>query len=266
MVAAHPGVMTPQTVAKMGASIDRLSEGRFAVNVVNGWWPAEMNLFGNGSWIEDPDERSARMGEFIRVLRGLWTQESLSFKGHYFETENGQLPIRPRNADGPRIYAASRAPSGKELVAETCDVWFAEYAPDYRLYAQNLEAIRRDVEDMRDRAARYGRTLDYGLSGHVTCADTMEQALERAHELEAYGQRDRIALVAAKALGAGFVGTPELIASRIDDYSRAGINVLMLRFHPMEEGLDTFIETVMPLLRRNVELVSRPMREPALAI
>ncbi|MFX9672901.1 LLM class flavin-dependent oxidoreductase, partial [Acinetobacter baumannii] len=34
MVAAHPGIMTPQVVAKMGASLDRISGGRLAVNIV----------------------------------------------------------------------------------------------------------------------------------------------------------------------------------------------------------------------------------------
>src|SRR5262249_7487153 len=37
MVAVHPGINTPQMVAKMGASLDRISGGRFSVNVVNGW-------------------------------------------------------------------------------------------------------------------------------------------------------------------------------------------------------------------------------------
>ena len=36
MVAVHPGMVTPQVVAKMGASLDRISGGRFAVNIVNG--------------------------------------------------------------------------------------------------------------------------------------------------------------------------------------------------------------------------------------
>lgn len=256
MVAAHPGIFTPQTVAKMGASLDRLSGGRAAVNVVNGWWPDEMNLFGNGSWIEESNKRSLRMGEFIRVLRGMWLEESFSFFGVHYQVDNGRLPVRPRRPGGPRIYAASRALAGKELVAETCDVWFAEYAPDYRLYEQNLAAIRLDIDDMRGRAARHGRVLGYGLSGHVTCAETMEEARERAQELEAYGQRDRIALVSAKALGAGFVGTPELIASRIADYARAGIDVLMLRFSPMEEGLDVFIDKIMPLLAASTGALS----------
>jgi FMNH2-dependent dimethyl sulfone monooxygenase len=248
MVAVHPGIVTPQAVAKMGASLDRISGGRLAVNIVNGWWPDEMNLFGNGAWIDDADMRAARMGEFIEVLSGLWTQERFSFDGKYYRIDSGSLPIKPRRQPSPRIYAASRAPSGKELVAKMCDVWFAEYKPDYRLYEENLAKVGEDIDDMRERARRFGRTLEYGLSAHVICADTMEGALAQAHELEAYGKRDRIALIAAKAIGAGFVGTPELIAERVLQYEKMGVGCLMLRFHPMLDGLKNFAEKVVPLL------------------
>ena len=72
MVAVHPGMITPQVVAKMGASLDRISGGRFSIKIVNGWWQEEFDLFSNGTWIGDA-ERYPRMGEFIQVLKGLWT-------------------------------------------------------------------------------------------------------------------------------------------------------------------------------------------------
>jgi FMNH2-dependent dimethyl sulfone monooxygenase len=62
---------------------------------------------------------------------------------------------------------------------------------------------------------------------------------------------DRIpgAAVAAKALGAGLVGTPQIIAQRIRRYEAMGIDCLMLQFHPMRDGLETFAREVMPLIR-----------------
>src|SRR5690554_5532914 len=38
MVAVHPGMVSPQVVAKMGASLDRISAGRCSINIVNGHW------------------------------------------------------------------------------------------------------------------------------------------------------------------------------------------------------------------------------------
>jgi Luciferase-like monooxygenase len=77
MVAAHPGIFHPQLVAKMGATLDRVSSGRFAMNVVNGWWPEEFNTYGNGGWLAEADHRYRRMNEFVQVVKGLWTEEEL---------------------------------------------------------------------------------------------------------------------------------------------------------------------------------------------
>jgi FMNH2-dependent dimethyl sulfone monooxygenase len=52
--------------------------------------------------------------------------------------------------------------------------------------------------------------------------------------------------VPASALGAGLAGTLELIVDRNDQYSAAGVQLLMLRFHPMMNGLRTFIDRILP--------------------
>ena len=89
MPAVHPGIVLPQLVAKFGASLDRISGGRAAVNLVNGWWADEFNMYGNGSWIEDPQARGRRMDEFLTVLKGLWTTSPFSFEGEFFTVEGG---------------------------------------------------------------------------------------------------------------------------------------------------------------------------------
>ena len=69
MVAVHPGMVTPHVIAKMASSLDRISQGRCALNIVNGWWMEEFDLFSNGTWIGDA-ERYPRMGEYIQVIKG----------------------------------------------------------------------------------------------------------------------------------------------------------------------------------------------------
>lgn len=248
MVAAHPGLVPPQIVAKMGATLDRVSGGRFSLNVVNGWWAQEMDLFGNGAWLPGSDARYQRMDEFVQAVRGLWSEESPRLDGAYFKLDGTRLPLRPVQAPCPPIYAASRSAAGKDIVARHCDWWFAEYEPELQRYDDNARQIGRDIADMRDRAAQHGRTLGFGLSAHVIVADSEAEALAEAEALVRYGAHDRVALIAAKALGAGLVGTPERVAARIDAYAAIGVGCLMLRFHPMLAGLERFAAQVMPLL------------------
>jgi dimethylsulfone monooxygenase len=248
MPAVYPGMITPQLVAKMGATLDRMTGGRFAINVVNGWFQKEFELFSNGAWIESSAARYRRMDEFVRVLKGLWSEEHFTMRGEFYQADDAMLAVKPVRVPHPPIYTASRADSGKDVIAEHCDLWFVSYAADHRRYEENFLAIKADVSDLAERARHFGRKLAFGMSAHVICAETLGEAQVQAEELEAYGQRDRISSTAARALGACLVGTPELIAQRMRRYEEIGVELFLLHFHPMLAGLETFARKVLPLL------------------
>jgi FMNH2-dependent dimethyl sulfone monooxygenase len=248
MVAVHPGIITPQVVAKFAASLDRLSGGRAAINIVNGWWKEEFETFGNGSWPPDDHARYRRMDEFVRVMRGLWTEDAFDFHGEFYTVDRQGLPLKSVRMPNPPLYAGSRHDPGKDVIARDCDYWFVDCLTDYRLWEQNLQQAAAAISDMNARAASHGRKIDYGMSCHVICADTADEAHALAAELEEHGKTSRVSFIAAKALGPGLVGTPEMIAERIRRYEAAGVGTLMLHFHPMMEGMERFARSVMPLV------------------
>jgi len=186
MVAVHPGMVTPQVVAKMASSLDRISGGRCALNIVNGWWMEEFDLFSNGTWIGDA-ERYPRMGEYIQVIKGLWTDSDFNFDGTYYRAhvraaltgadgkvvipDRGDIVAKASHLPHPPIYAASRSPQGKELIAQHGDVWFAEYKPGYRNFESNIERMAADVRAMDELAATYGRKLRYAINPQVMLRD-----------------------------------------------------------------------------------------------
>jgi FMNH2-dependent dimethyl sulfone monooxygenase len=248
MPALHPGIIHPAVAAKMLATLDRISGGRMAVNIVTGWWREEFDMFSGGGWIDDEAARYRRIDEYIRVLKGLWSSPSFSIDGEFYQLDNAQLPNRPVRRPHPPIYAASRHEPGKAIIARECDVWFVPVLPGIDRYEDNFAAISREVAAMRARAGEHGRTLGFGISCHVLTADTDREAYRRAQALEEHGKQNRLALIAAKALGAGLYGSPATIARRLRRYEEIGIDTLMIHCHPMIEGLDTFAREVMPLV------------------
>ena len=250
MVAVHPGIITPQAVAKLAVSLDRISGGRAAINIVNGWWKEEFETFGQGWWPQDDDTRYRRMDEFVRVLRGLWQQDVFDFHGEFYTVNRQGLPLKSVQLPHPPIYAGTRNEMGKEVIARDCDYWFVDYLTDYRMWERNIEQAAVFITDMTRRAARHGRNVDFGMSCHVICADSANQAVDLANQLEEHGKASRVAFIAARALGPGLVGTAELIADRIRRYEAAGVGTLMLHFHHMVEGMERFARQVMPLLTR----------------
>lgn len=258
MVAVHPGIVPPAVAAKMGASFDRISGGRFAVNIVNGWFEEEIDLFGNGAWLDRSDARYRRMDEFIAVMKGLWTEETFDLDGEFYRARNGRLPIRPVQTPNPRIYAASASPAGKEIIAKHCDCWFVAYEPGFANIDANMGRIADEVAAMNARVAALGRTMSYGISTHVICTDSAAEAEERALALDEYGKKDPVSAVAAKALGAGLVGTAKQIVERLRYFEEIGIETPMVHFHPMRDGLETFAAEIMPAFRGRPGAARRP--------
>ncbi|MGE0628716.1 MAG: LLM class flavin-dependent oxidoreductase [Hyphomicrobiaceae bacterium] len=263
MPALHPGIVPPQVAAKLTSTLDRISGGRLCVNIVTGWWRDEFNLFTGGGYIDDEDARFRRVDEYIQVLKGMWEQPTFSLKGEFYDIDGIQLLNRPAQAPHPPLYAASRHEQGKDIIARTCDVWFVPVSGGIDRYQENFAAIEREVEDMRKRAAHYGRTLGFGISAHVMCAPSDKEAHASAMDLENYGKENRLASIAAKALGAGLFGSPGTIAKRLQRYESIGIDTLMLHFHPMIEGLDAFGQEVMPMMGDSAPAAFRPERSIA---
>jgi len=258
IVAVHPGIVSPQCTAKMAATLDRMSGGRAAVNIVNGWWQDEFDLFSNGAWLDRSDDRYDRADEFMQVLIRLWTNDGRDFAGRYYQMKNPRLPSTPLTRPYPPIYTASMSPAGKESIARYGDYWFVtprNLGSTHEDFESVATEIEQEIDKLREAAAKHGRRIRFGVSGHVVCAPTREAAHRRIAELEAYGKRGMLNFIVSRATGNGLVGTPEMIAKRLDHYEAIGCSFTMLHFHPMIEGAQRFAEDVMPLLNRSRAIV-----------
>lgn len=252
MPAVHPGVLNPQVVAKMTVSLDRISGGRTAINIVNGWWEQEFQNFSNGDWLPDRDAQYRRMDEFLGVLQRMWTEEKVTHTGEFYTLDGAELPWRPVNGL-PQVFGASSSPAGRDALAKYGDVWFLgpsgrtrslrEYDADFD---GQLEYIAQQTSDMRARAAGLGRTIRCGFVGMAVVGDTEEEAFAIVDDLDEYAQRGFLEAVSVG--GAALAGTPEQVAAKVRAMAEAGVDVLMLKFAPMRDGLERFGTMVKPLI------------------
>jgi FMNH2-dependent dimethyl sulfone monooxygenase len=261
MPAVHPGIVNPQVVAKMAATLDQLSGGRAAINVVNGWWKEEFNLYGNGAWLDDSDARYERMDEFMDVLQQLWSGREVTHQGRFFSLTEARLESLPHPGHQPKVYAASNSEFGRESIARLGDVWFARARPaggelslapdpspaDAEAFDEFAERVLVEVNDMQQRAAVYGRQVECGMSFNVICAETDEAAHRIAASLADYvsgGDRARITQVA----GPTIVGGPEAVEQQMRRVADTGIDLVLLKFFPVIDSLRLFGEAVVPAL------------------
>lgn len=260
MAAIRPGFRNPAIVARMAANIDRISGGRFTLNVVSAWWAEEARQYGM-DFVEH-DERYARTAEFLSVLKGLWTQERTTVQGKYARVEEAYLAPKPIQQPWPRLYAGGESPAAKDLIARECDA--------YLMHGDDVDTVRGKIAEMRERAAKTadGKSLTYGMAAYVICRDTEDEAhaelaritnvkdaagyagfkdfttmsqLERELSLRDYS-------VSNRGLRPNLVGTPEQIAERIRAYGEAGLDLFLIQCSPMLEEIERIGEQVLPLL------------------
>lgn len=161
----------PFEVARQFASLDHLSGGRAAWNVVTSWDAFTGENFRRGGFLPQA-ERYERAREFLATAEELWDSwdddavEADPATGRFlrrpfpgtFDHHGPQFDIRgqftvPRSPQGrPVIFQAGDSDEGREFAASSADAIFSRHS--------TLEAGQRFYADVKGRLARYGRTPD----------------------------------------------------------------------------------------------------------
>ncbi len=272
LAAVRCGEMQPIMLARTIATLDHMLEGRLTVNVISSDFPGES---------ADSAYRYRRSREVVQILRQAWTRDEIDFEGEVYRFSGvSAAPAKPYQQNGgPLLYFGGYSPDAIELCAEQCDV--------YLMWPETKEALAGRMKAVHERAAKHGRTLDYGLRVHMIVRDTEAEAKEYARELvskldDAQGQTIRERALDARSLGvahqaknrdladaegyvephlwtgigrarsgcgAALVGSADQVLSEIEDYRRMGIRAFIFSGYPHLDECRHFGTKVLPSLK-----------------
>jgi FMNH2-dependent dimethyl sulfone monooxygenase len=259
----HVPTVHPIVGAKMATTIDHISAGRYGINVVMGWFPPEMEMFGGKQ--RDHDERYKFGGEWLEFAQELWTRDGLfDFEGEFFNAKGVEAYPKPLSGPRPALINAGTSPAGLEFSAKYVDVNLTalDSLDSMKTHSEKIKATARD---------KYNRKIQVMTYALVVCRDTEEQAKADHRRIIDEGDWDGARNV-MNALGmesqsfaaqiekfqerfiAGWgginiVGTPEQVVQQFQELSDAGMDGAILGFLDYAEELEHFNEKVMPLLR-----------------
>jgi FMNH2-dependent dimethyl sulfone monooxygenase len=237
VTAVHPGFMQPATVAKWGATLDNLTDGRWAVNLTSGWNLTEFRMYGVAPLAHEA--RYARAAEFAEILRRAWTEEVVNFSGEYYQVSD--LRLEPRPTHPLTIFQGGQSPAAFALAAKHSDWLF--------LNGGSPERIHTLIEATRAASATTGRTLRFALYATPLCRPTdaeawaeiearlasVDPAIAQGREASAAGARELWpdddplgALEANHGYASRLIGSPETILARIAEFRAMGIEMLHL--------------------------------------
>jgi dimethylsulfone monooxygenase len=267
IAAILPGPWNPVLAAKQLATIDLLTEGRIAVNIVSGWFRGEFTAIGE-HWL-DHDERYRRSKEFIEALKGIWTQDNFTYRGDFYRFSNYTLKPKPLQQPHPEIFQGGSSRAARDNAASVSDWYFTN--------GNTVEGIQTQVDDIRAKAAANNHQVKIGVNAFVIARDTEEEAKAVLAEIIAKANPDAVNAFGHEVKNAGaaspekegnwakstfedlvqyndgfktnLIGTPQQIAERIVALKAVGVDLVLAGFLHFQEEVAYFGEKVLPLVR-----------------
>jgi len=265
------GEVHPPMLARAIATLDHILKGRLTLNIISSDLP--------GTKLPSA-ARYQRSREVIQILKQAWTQDEINFKGEFYDLQLPTDPIKPYQQNGgPLLYFGGYSPPGVELCAQHCDV--------YLMWPETMGRLRELMTTMSEKAAGYGRKVDFGLRVHVIVRETEAEARAAARKLMTKvdadrGQEIRERALDAKSLGvarqsqmrnasdddgfvedylwtgigrarsgcgAAIVGNPDQVLAKIRAYHEMGMRAFIFSGYPHQEECDLFAKYVLPSLK-----------------
>ncbi|MFE4369768.1 LLM class flavin-dependent oxidoreductase [Streptomyces sp. NPDC056835] len=261
LVAIRPGYWQPAHFASAAATLDQLSGGRLLVNIVSGLDNA--GAYGDGE--SDPARRYDRTREFLQLVRRLWSEENVTFRGEFFGVEGSTVSPRPYGAEQgrtPRLYFGGASAAAEQVSAAEADVQL--------FWGEPLDGVAERIDRLKTLAEFLGRAhapLEFGLRITTLIRDTTEEAWHDAeakvasmagraesevfsHQRRAVGQKrlydlaqrgevlDSCLYTTPGRFGGGgagttwLVGSPDDVAAALRKYGELGITHFVLSDTP----------------------------------
>ncbi|QLF94679.1 LLM class flavin-dependent oxidoreductase [Pseudomonas sp. ABC1] len=285
LVAHRPGFQAPTFAARQFATLDHLSQGRAAINVITGGDSGDLQRDGD---FLDKDARYARTDEYLDVFRKTWTStEAFDHQGEHYRIEDNLTLVKPLQKPYLPIYFSGASDAAVEVAARHADV--------YMMWGEPVEQIRERIIQVRKAAAKYGREkhIRFSLSLRPILGATEDEAWARAERILAdarelvhlrkntrreknFGKSnigsERLvdlasqrkvhdkrlwteiaALTGAAGNSTSLVGTPEQVAEAALDYYNVGVSTFLFRgFEQLRDAVE-YGQDLLPRIRALVE-------------
>jgi probable F420-dependent oxidoreductase len=145
-------------VAKQAAEVDIVSGGRLRLGIGVGWNFVEYAALGT-----DWKTRGARQAEQVEVLRRLWTEDLVTFKGRFHDLVEVNIVPTPRQRPIP-IWFGGSSDAVVKRAARLGDGWMPIMAPD--------DEAARKLDNLRGHLKAFGRDpARFGIEGWLRMHD-----------------------------------------------------------------------------------------------
>ena len=221
----------PALLAKMGATLQLLTGGRFILGIGAGWKEDEYIAYG----YEFPSAkiRIEQLEEAVQIIRKMWTETKATFEGKYYRIEDAICSPKPEPTP-PIMIGGGGERFTLRVVAKYADWWNLPNVSPVT-YHNKLNILKRHCSNLGRDASEIVKTL----GNIVAIAETEREARRLASESP---------FIDVNKAENYIIGTPERVAEKISEYTKMDVELFILRFvdFPKTDGARLFAEKVIP--------------------
>ncbi len=256
----------PLNLARIGATLDHMTGGRWGVNLVTGFLQGEADKFGQAPIPHD--ERYRLLDEFARVLEQLWTRdEELDFSGERWSLKGAYVSPRPAH-HRPLMVSAASSDAGFRYAARHSDLVFIT-SPAGADIEDALGALPDVNARVKAYAAEEGRHIRTLINPHIISresraeVDAVRRRIVDGVDEEALANFNRGFTASDASSWTGhrqeqriiggnihIFGTPEEVVDQCLRLKAAGCDGIQVNFFDYEPDITFFNQRILPLLRQ----------------
>ncbi len=213
------GYRNPAYLAKIGATIDTISKGRFIMGIGTGWFEDEFRSYGYK--FPSIPERLGQLREALKILRLMWTEDNPSFEGKHYIIQNAPCYPRPVQRSIPIwIGISSGTKTLPRMSIELADGLNTTAKPDL------CSKIIARAEETRIGMGRERSGITYSAQPILLVGNDPEIESIVLQEAKRWGLSAQDYLNGLKEKGC-IIGTAERCAEELKAFSNAGVDYLI---------------------------------------
>ena len=225
---------SPVHLAKSLSTLDQLTRGRLDIGVGGGGGGRMFSAFGIA-----PDTFVARFVEGLRLMKALWTEPRVTFKGRFFSLEGAVMEPKPFQKPHPPIWFGANHPAALRRAVRHGTAFFGAGSQTTARFAEQVRILR----DALVEAGRSPHAFPIAKRVYIAVDDDAARARRRiGAALQGLYGRDLEAVAV--------FGPPAACVKGLREVGEAGARIVLL--NPMfdeAEQMERLAADVMPRLR-----------------
>jgi alkanesulfonate monooxygenase SsuD/methylene tetrahydromethanopterin reductase-like flavin-dependent oxidoreductase (luciferase family) len=221
----------PALLAKMGATLQLLTNGRFILGIGAGWKGDEYKAYGYE--FPPPKVRIHQLNEAVQIIKKMWTEQKVTFEGQYYQIMDAICSPKPQPI--PPIMIGG---GGEQLTLRVV----AQYADWWNLPNVSVPTFKHKIKVLQQHChavKRSPREITKTLGSIVAIAKTEKAARRLASNTP---------FITMETEENYIIGDVDQVITRIREYTDLGIKYFILRFadFPKTQGAQIFAQKVIP--------------------